>query len=198
MNLRPEELAKGICAAKPIYLDTETTGLTDDDEICEISIMDYDGSVLLNTLVQPIMPIPAAASAIHGITDEMVDTAPPFPEILPQVLKILKDRILVVYNLEYDLRMLHQSGEAHDFVFNLDPSWYRYHCKMACCAMEIYAEFWGEWSSFHGNYKWQRLGDAMRQQGIKFEGTMHRALADCQVTRLLMLKMAGIKEGDPE
>ena len=57
-------------------LDTETTGLYDDAEIVEISIIDENGGVLLDTLVKPLKPIPAEATAIHGITNEMVATAP--------------------------------------------------------------------------------------------------------------------------
>ena len=47
-------------------LDTETTGLYDDAEIVEISIIDENGGVLLDTLVKPLKPIPAEATAIHG------------------------------------------------------------------------------------------------------------------------------------
>jgi DNA polymerase III epsilon subunit-like protein len=183
MSLSPSDRARKILSYSPVYLDTETTGLGGIDEICEVSIIDYNGSVLLDTLVKPSIPIPASVSSIHGITDEMVSSVPEFPEILPQLLDVLEDRVLVVYNLEFDIRMLRQSAAVHGLEFSHPGS-------MSYCARELYAEFWGEWHPFYENYKWQRLGDAMQQQGIRYDGKLHRAVADTQVTRLLMLKMA--------
>lgn len=178
------ELAGVICRYKPVYLDTETTGLGDEDEICEISVIDHGGSTLLDTLVKPTFPIHESVSAIHGITNEMVSTAPSFPDILPALQEVLDNRVLVIYNQEYDIRMLKQSAWAHQLEFE-SPHFLSY------CAMELYAEYYGQWSNYHGSYKWQRLGDAMKQQGLKYEGKLHRALSDTHVTRLLMIKMAG-------
>ena len=36
-----------------VYLDTETTGVTADDEIVELTIIDDDGKPLINTLMKP-------------------------------------------------------------------------------------------------------------------------------------------------
>jgi len=44
-----------------VILDTETTGLYDDDEIVSIAIINSDGQTLLNQLVKPVRPIPADA-----------------------------------------------------------------------------------------------------------------------------------------
>lgn len=181
----PAEIARKILEHSPVYLDTETTGLGQKDEVCEISIIDHDGSVLLDTLVRPTFPIHPSVSAIHGITNDMVSTAPSFPEVLPKLQGVLKNRTLVIYNMDYDLRMLAQSAAAHGVLFS-------HSSFMSFCAMKLYAAHWGEWSDYRHDYKWQRLGDAMRQQGILFEGTLHRALADTQVTRLLMQKIAGV------
>ena len=53
-------------------LDTETTGLSETDEIVEIAIIRLDdGSEVINTLVNPSIPISKEATAIHGITDDM-------------------------------------------------------------------------------------------------------------------------------
>lgn len=64
-----------------IFIDTETTGLGDDAEIVEICLIDSAGFIMLNTLVKPTKPIPAEATAIHGITDEMVMYAPTWKDI---------------------------------------------------------------------------------------------------------------------
>ena len=36
-----------------VYLDTETTGVADDDEMVELTILDDDGEPLINTLIKP-------------------------------------------------------------------------------------------------------------------------------------------------
>ena len=43
------------------------------------------------TLINPTEPIPAEATAIHGITDEMVKDKPTFAEIAPVIDSILVD-----------------------------------------------------------------------------------------------------------
>ncbi len=45
--------------------------------------------------------------------------------------------------------------------------------------MKWYAEFYGEWNSRRGNYKWQKLVNTAKQQQINISDiTAHRALAD--------------------
>jgi len=55
---RAAELALQILAQKPVYIDTETTGLEKDDEVVEISIINFDGSLLFTSLVKPTQSIP--------------------------------------------------------------------------------------------------------------------------------------------
>ena len=50
-----------------VVFDTETTGLDGGAEIVEVSCVNGRGEVLLDTLVRPAGPIPADATAIHGI-----------------------------------------------------------------------------------------------------------------------------------
>ena len=47
-------------------LDTETTGLDNQAEIVEISIIAQQGQVVLDTLVKPLRPIPADATVSLG------------------------------------------------------------------------------------------------------------------------------------
>lgn len=65
-------------------LDTETTGLTEADRICEIAVVIMqDGKRLSawSSLVNPGIPIPADATNIHGITDAMVLAAPTIQQL---------------------------------------------------------------------------------------------------------------------
>ena len=91
-----------------VILDTETTGLDHDAEIVEICILRNDGLVLLDTLVKPLNPIPAQATAIHGITNKDVENAPYYHEIHNQVIDILNQYTCYIYNSDYDTRLIKQ------------------------------------------------------------------------------------------
>jgi DNA polymerase III subunit epsilon len=68
-----------------VFFDLETTGINiANDRIVEISLLKInpDGTEeSLTYRVNPERPIPAEASAIHGIYDEDVKEEPPFSEI---------------------------------------------------------------------------------------------------------------------
>ena len=95
------------------FLDLETTGTDPEaDRIVEIAILrlETDGARSLdNWLVNPGCPIPARASAIHGITDETVRDRPQFKEIAPAVLVKLEGADLAGYNIRrFDALLLHR------------------------------------------------------------------------------------------
>ena len=63
-----------------IILDTETTGLDENAEVIQIGVTDGAGKVLMdNTPCKPLRPIPAEATAIHHITNEMVQNCRALP-----------------------------------------------------------------------------------------------------------------------
>lgn len=69
-------------APRPIYYDTETTGVKPaKDRIIEIAAFDVERNKTFCSFVNPEGPIPTDASAISGITDEMVKGAPIFKEV---------------------------------------------------------------------------------------------------------------------
>lgn len=66
---------------RPIYYDTETTGIrSEKDKIIELAAYDPIEKRSFCTFINPQMPIPREASAIHHITDDMVAIAPTFEE----------------------------------------------------------------------------------------------------------------------
>ena len=76
-------------ARRPIFYDTETTGIRPDkDCIIEIAAYDSKQRKTFHSLINPKRPIPQDATAIHHITDDMVKDAPPFSEVA-QLLKSL-------------------------------------------------------------------------------------------------------------
>ena len=85
-----------------VFVDLETTGINlASDRIVEIAMLKVlpDGSQQRKRrLVNPQMPIPAEASAVHGITDEMVRDAPVFRDIAADVRQTLDNCDLGGYN----------------------------------------------------------------------------------------------------
>lgn len=80
---------------RPIcFIDLETTGVhIEQDRIVEISVLklnkDWKGKVVKTMLINPGIPIPKAASDIHGITDEMVKDKPTFAQISKSLLSLI-------------------------------------------------------------------------------------------------------------
>ncbi|MDS0826045.1 3'-5' exonuclease [Serratia marcescens] len=181
--MTPQQQAQQCLNGNRLVLDTETTGLDDKAEIIEIAVIDANGKVLLNTLVRPSKPIPPEATAIHGITDEMVKDAPTWPEVSPQLCSLISGKTIAIYNAEYDLRLLEQT----DRVWKVTPKISV--MPQVVCAMHEYAEFYGQ-KSERGGYKWQKLTAAADQQGVTIEGTPHRALSDCLTTLGVIKAMA--------
>ena len=80
--------------SRPIaFIDLETTGVNISvDRIVELAIVKImpDGSrQVKRKLINPLMPIPASASAIHGITDGMVKDAPSFKQVANEVKQFI-------------------------------------------------------------------------------------------------------------
>lgn len=156
-----------------VILDTETTGLGPRDEIIQIAIMTPEGRVLLDTLIRPTQPISPAASAIHGISDSDVLSAPTYKEICSQIEKCLEGKTVVIYNAEYDVRLFMQTHSR----YNLRPI--LLNRQQIQCAMLKYSAWRGElWPD--GSYKWQKL-----------PGGDHTALGDCRATLEVIKMMAG-------
>jgi DNA polymerase-3 subunit epsilon len=97
---------------KPIvFFDLETTGtnlVTDKIvECCFIKVMPNGEEKTWYKKINPGIPIPAKASAIHGIFDQDVKDAPKFNEIGKTLAQFLEGCDLAGYNiLKFDLPML--------------------------------------------------------------------------------------------
>jgi DNA polymerase-3 subunit epsilon len=165
-----------------VVIDTETTSLK--GEVCQLAILSPTGEVLLDTLVRPRGSITADASAIHGITNEMVRTAPTIEALADQIMSILGERTVAVgWNVYFDRDSLLRSAQSEALITRINSISY-------FDLMQTYSDHIArEWSDYHGNYKWQKLTSAARYYGISTEGA-HGALADCRMTLAVMQKMA--------
>ncbi len=162
-----------------VVLDTETTGLGRDAEICQIAIVNSVGEKLLDTLVKPFHPIPDDATNIHGISNEMVQSAPHWKEVKSDVLEIIQQNNVIVYNAKYDRKLMHQSDRECGL---LETDYHRDHWY---CAMNEYAEYNGDWNDYHGNFKWVKLTTACHKEGVEVANA-HSALADALMTLRLV------------
>jgi DNA polymerase III epsilon subunit-like protein len=53
------------------------------------------GEVLLTRRIKPSIPISPEASQVHGIPNELVASAPDFPDVSPQLVALLAGRDVV-------------------------------------------------------------------------------------------------------
>ena len=92
--------------------DLESTGvLPTSDRICEIAIVRVDCGAITSewsTLVNPGVPIPAGATAIHKITDADVAGAPMLADVLPDLFARLFEGVPVLAHngARFDVPML--------------------------------------------------------------------------------------------
>jgi DNA polymerase III epsilon subunit-like protein len=187
-----------------VVLDTETTGLHDGARIVEIAVLGVGGSVLFESLVNPGVPIPAEATRIHGITDDMVKTAPAFSDLLVPLTGALLNRKVVVYNRDFDKRRLvvelhhhyrtrwvnlEKPRNGHQRIHPAARAWLSAQ-SWEDCAMVAYAEWCGDWTWDYeardneplyqqGDYRWQPL-----------PGAGHRATDDCRAVVGVLKEMA--------
>lgn len=97
-----------------VAIDTETTGLKpgghDIIEIAAIKFINYRPVEILHTYLKPRKQIPEDASAVNGITDDMVANAPTFSEIKPSLQEFIGDLPIVAHNAPFDINFLYVSG----------------------------------------------------------------------------------------
>ncbi|WP_077609285.1 3'-5' exonuclease [Clostridium sp. Marseille-P2415] len=99
-----------------VVFDLETTGIsTAEDSIIEISAIRVKGHEPIaefTALVNPGTHIPAGATRVNGITDEMVKGAPCLREVLPDFLSFIEGEILVGHNIQsFDLLFLYRAAQ---------------------------------------------------------------------------------------
>ena len=100
-----------------IVYDFETTGI--DPHYCEIieigALKIADGEIVdrFQSLVKPAYPIPADATRVNHITNEMVQNAPTAEEIIPSFLDFIGDSKMMGYNnARYDHIILRRYAMA--------------------------------------------------------------------------------------
>jgi DNA polymerase III subunit epsilon len=114
LQLRLDDLGTPLIDTTFVVLDLETTGLDPAaDRITEVGAVRVRGGEVLGelrTFVHPGRPIPAAITAVTGITDAMVRDAPPVAAVLGHVLGFLDGAVFVAHNASFDLAFLRRAA----------------------------------------------------------------------------------------
>lgn len=96
VRLEAMRLSRG----RGVILDVETTDL--DGAICQIAIIDTNGQMLLNSLVNPLQPCSQEATAVHGLRDVDLVDAPTWAQLWPDVREAIGHRRVLAYNAPFD------------------------------------------------------------------------------------------------
>lgn len=98
--------------AETLYaiVDIETTGgSVSGSRITEVAILLHNGSEVIDrwtSLVNPEMEIPMHITALTGIDDDMVAKAPVFEQVAEKIYSLLKDKVFVAHNVNFDYSFL--------------------------------------------------------------------------------------------
>lgn len=163
-----------------VVLDTETTGAdpTKDKpiELAFVVVQNFEISEPQSWFINPGVPIPPEASAVHHLVDEDVADAPPMEELWPQVAPLIGDKVIVAHNAAFDLSMLPQLSS-----------------NKSLCTLRLARQLWEKGER---NERGFPLANHQQQVlrywlGLKID-TMglaaHRAAADILVTAQLLLR----------
>jgi DNA polymerase III subunit epsilon len=174
-------IVRKVILSRPIYLDTETTGLEKQDEIVEISILDYDGSILFQSLVKPIGQIPDSATRIHGISNAEVKNSPSWPLNWIKIRNLLFGRVIAAYNAPFDMRLMQQTHNKYRLNWRESFEWLD--------VMALFSRYRGIWDPYRKSMRLFSLEDAGNFFKINLPNA-HRSSADALLTRAVLHSMA--------
>ncbi|MEO5984349.1 MAG: exonuclease domain-containing protein [Ferruginibacter sp.] len=163
-------------------VDIETTGgHASANGITEIAVYVYNGREVINhftTLINPGQNIPTYITALTGISNAMVASAPSFEEVAERINSLLSTNIFVAHNVNFDYSFLR---------YHLKQAGYELNVKKLCTVRLSRKIFSGL-----GSYS---LGNLCRSLRIGIENR-HRADGDAKATTILFGRI--LQEGGQE
>ncbi|MFW6370594.1 MAG: PolC-type DNA polymerase III [Bacteroidota bacterium] len=152
-------------------IDIETTGNSYKfGQITEIAIFQHNGKEItgsFSSLVKPEMDIPLFITRLTGISNEMVENAPPFYKIAREVVELTAGRTFVAHNVHFDYRFIKEEYKRLGYDFN----------RKTLCTVKLSRKL------FPG-HKSYSLGRLCSNMGIEINGR-HRAAGDALATAKL-------------
>ena len=165
-----------------VCIDTEATSVGDDAAVCEVAAVRIEGRAITarwSSLIYPGCLIPAEATAIHGITDDMVNGKPPLAEVAGELAKICAGAVPCAYNADFDKRLLHAEVTGND-VPAFDPEQVWLDVMVIAKSVDAYVPGPGR----------MKLTEVCKRRGIVIPGA-HRAEHDAVATAKLLLEFLG-------
>jgi DNA polymerase-3 subunit epsilon len=159
-----------------VMLDFETTGLSPamGDRITEVAALRIVGGRVTERYVSLVncgVRIPAFITGLTGITQQMVDDAPPARRVVPELLDFIGSDALSAHNASFDEKFLKAEGER------LGRGCAHAHLV---CSLKLSRRVFPGMASY-------KLGQLSRQLGIAFKSRAHRAEADAEVAAEVLL-----------
>jgi DNA polymerase-3 subunit epsilon/CBS domain-containing protein len=117
--------ATPLIAIDAVAIDVETTSLDPRRawlvEIAAVRLVGgrLEAAASLRRRVRPPVPIPVAATRIHGIDDAAVSGAPPFAEVWPEFSAFIDRSVVIGHALGFDLAVLERECERAGLVCTL-------------------------------------------------------------------------------
>ena len=157
---------------KFLFFDCETTGLSREDEILELALVDFQGNVLLDQLIKPVHKKEwRIAQRIHKIKPSDVEDAPALRDIEPAIIETISGNIVATYNAAFDMKFIPERviDTAASFL----------------CVMRLFQGFEPQRSAKLPN----ALEWAQPKGGDIDEQKQHRAAADAERARLVFVAL---------
>src|SRR4051794_10513053 len=172
------DLDRPLATAEFLVVDTETNGLAGDAcELTEIGAVLVGGGELHDrweTLLTVREPLSRGIQRFTGISQSMVDAAPPAEAMLPELAEQLRGRVLVAHSAGFDRRVLIQAFARAGLQWPNPPSL----CTVALARR------------LHPLARQRRLQPLAESLGIEVEVT-HRALADAETCARVFCALFG-------
>ena len=152
-------------------VDIETTGgHASQFGITEIAVFIHDGNQVVKrfeTLINPQQNIPSYITALTGINNAMVASAPIFEEIASDLFEILNGQIFIAHNVNFDYSFIHHHLKVAGYELNVKK----------LCTVRLGRKVFPGLPSYS-------LGKLCRTLDLPIENR-HRAGGDAQATVLL-------------
>ena len=100
----PAETSPVLEACQWAVVDVETTGVRafHGDRIIEIAVVRLDGTVAFHSLINPGIPVPNFVQGLTGIAPKLLREAPPFEEVVADLLHVFSGCVFVAHNARFD------------------------------------------------------------------------------------------------
>ncbi|MBI3286341.1 MAG: DUF1653 domain-containing protein [Burkholderiales bacterium] len=161
-----------------VMIDFETTDMSPEHggRVTEVAALRIVGGAVVARYVSLIncgVRISSFITQLTGITQNMVNSAPPAGKVIPELLDFIGDATLAAHNASFDEKFL----RAESARLGLTPA----HTGLIC-SVKLSRRVLPGLSSYS-------LGPLAASLGIRFKGAAHRAEADAEVASALLLHL---------